>query len=146
MLGAQALIAYKTNGKLGVHTYNLTSYGGITEVKSLSVETWGLSAEESNDVITIFASVKLPEKSDNITQIWQVGPVVGGQPMKHPVNPETLAAFTALPVVGSTTAGGANSTGGAPGPQGDEKSGGVGLVMGYYFGFVLFFLSFITIM
>lgn len=141
MIGAQALIAYKTNSKLGVHTYNLTSYGGITEVKSLSVETWGLSAEESNDVITIFASVKLPEKSDNVTQVWQVGPVVGGMPMKHEVNQETLSAVAALPVVGSTTAGGANSTSG-----GNEKNGGVGLVMGYYFGFVLLFLSLITTM
>lgn len=139
MVGAQALIAYKTNSKLGVHTYNLTSYGGINEVKSLSVETWGLAAEESNGVITIFASVKLPEKSDNVSQVWQVGPVVKEKPMKHEINPETLSAVMPLPVVESTTAGGANSTG-------NEKSGGVGLVMGFYFGFVLLFLSLITTM
>ncbi|AET01366.1 putative DOMON domain-containing protein [Medicago truncatula] len=146
MVGAQALIAYKTNGNVGVYTYNLTSFGGINEVKSLSVETWGLSAEESNGVITIFAGVKLPEKSDNVTQVWQVGPVVAGKPGKHLFEKENLNAFTALSVVGSTTVGGANSTGGAPGPKGDEKSGGVGLVMGYYFGFVLLFLSLITTM
>jgi len=143
MIGAQALIAYKINSKLGVHTYNLTSYGGITEVKSLSVETWGLAAEESNGVITIFAGVKLPEKSDNVSQVWQVGPVVDGKPMKHEVNAETLSAVMPLPVVGSTTAGGANSTSGS---GGKEKSGGVGLVMGFYFGFVLLFLSLITTM
>lgn len=151
MVGTQALIAYKLNGNVGVHTYNLTSYGAIDAVKSLSVETSELAAEESNGVITIFAVVKLPEKADNISQVWQVGPVVSGKPAKHDFKPDNLNAYVALSVVGSTEVGGGNST--TPGsgnstasPPVGQKSGGVSLLMGgrFYFGFVLLLLSFIT--
>ncbi|MCI27145.1 auxin-induced in root cultures protein 12-like, partial [Trifolium medium] len=92
MIGTQALIAYKLNGKIGVELYNLTSYGGITAVKSLSIETWDLSAEESNGVITIFGAVKFPETADNVSQVWQVGPVTNGKPAMHALQPENKEA------------------------------------------------------
>ncbi|XP_045789571.1 auxin-induced in root cultures protein 12 [Trifolium pratense] len=143
MIGTQALIAYKMNGKIGVELYNLTSYGGITAVKSLSIETWDLSAEESNGVITIFGAVRFPEKADNVSQVWQVGPVKDGKPAMHALAAENKEAQGRLEYVTATVVGGGNST------NSTEKSGGVSLVMGgqrfgglgFYFGFVLVLLS-----
>ncbi|GAU37310.1 hypothetical protein TSUD_354670 [Trifolium subterraneum] len=144
MIGTQALIAYKLNGAVGVHLYNLTAYSGITAVKSLSIETWDLSAEESNGVITIFGAVKFPENADNVSQVWQVGPVMNGKPGMHKLEAENKEAQGRLEYVRATVVGGVNSS-----TNSTEKSGGVSLVMGgerfgglgFYFGFVLVLLS-----
>lgn len=137
MVGTQALIAYKLNGTVGVHTYNLTSYKGIDPVKSLSFETWDLAADQSSDgAVTVFAAVKLPEKADNISQVWQVGPVASGKPSIHEFKAENLNAKEALTTTAATATG--------------EKSSGGALIMGerfglgFYFGLVLLLMSFIT--
>jgi hypothetical protein len=143
MIGTQALIAYKLNGKVTVDLYNLTAYSGITAVKSLSIETWDLSAEESNGVITIFGAVKFPETADNVSQVWQVGPVTNGKPAMHKLELENKESKGRLEYVRATVVGGGNST------NTTEKSSGVSLVMGgerfgglgFYFGFVFVLLS-----
>ncbi|CAK8560087.1 unnamed protein product [Lathyrus sativus] len=150
MVGTQALIAYTNQGKVEVQLFNLTSYGSITPVKNLSVETSAISGEEANGVITIFATVILPEKTDsNITQVWQVGPVVNGRPMKHGSSPDNLNAFASLSV-GTTAIGGANSTtggGNSTAPAPSAAGGATSLAvpgLGYCFGFVMILLSLIT--
>ncbi|KAL5062966.1 hypothetical protein RYX36_024703 [Vicia faba] len=147
MVGTQALIALKNQGKVEVLLFNLTSYDSIVPVKNLSVGTSAVSGEEANGVITIFATVIIPE-INNFTQVWQVGPVVNGRPMKHSFAPDNLKAVARLSVGttaiggGNSTTGGGNSTAPAPSAAGD-KSGGVSLVapgFGYYFGFALIML------
>lgn len=150
MVGTQALIAFKKQDKVEVLLFNLTSYNSLTPVTNLSVETSAISGEESNGVITIFATVILPKKTDvNITQVWQVGPVVSGRPMKHDSTPDNLKAVTSLSVettaIGgaNSTTGGGNSTASAPSAAG----GGVSLVvpgLGYCFGFVMILFSLIS--
>ncbi|WJX91831.1 hypothetical protein P8452_73553 [Trifolium repens] len=113
MIGTQALIAYKLN------------------------------AEESNGVITIFGAVKFPENADNVSQVWQVGPVTSGKPAMHKLELDNKEAQGRLEYVRATVVGGGNST------NSTEKSSGVSLVMGgerfgalgFYFGFVLVLLS-----
>ncbi|KAK7350573.1 hypothetical protein VNO77_09346 [Canavalia gladiata] len=146
MIGAQALIAHKQNGTVAVNLYNLTAYKGIDKVKALSFETWDISAEDANGVITIFAVVKVPEKAENLSQVWQVGPVTGGRPSIHETKTENLQAKGALQVVGTTSgeSGNSNTNGG------DHKSGGISVMgerfgFGFYFGgLVLVFMSFFT--
>lgn len=156
MVGTQALIAYKhDDGKLAVDTYNLTSYEKIDPVKKLSVDTWDIAAEESDGATTIFAVVKVPEKADNVSQVWQVGPVVGGRPGKHEFKPDNLGSKTALPgttAVGSgnsTSSGGGSGSGSGNTTSGSEKSGAA-LVMGerfglgFYLGLALVLVSFMS--
>ncbi|KAK7286749.1 hypothetical protein RJT34_21969 [Clitoria ternatea] len=158
MIGTQALIAFKSNSNVGVHLYNLTAYKGIDQVKSLSFDTWDVAAEEANGVITIFATVKVPEKADNLSQVWQVGPVTGGKPSIHELKPENIgakAALSAVPMVksggGNNSAGGnvSGSGGNSNSSMSGEKSGGA-LVkgerfgMGFYLGLVLVLMSLVA--
>ncbi|KAI4356318.1 hypothetical protein L6164_000350 [Bauhinia variegata] len=118
MIGAQALIAFKLNNNVTVKTYNLVSYGSIKQEK-LSFDVWDLSAGEANGKITIFATVKLPDKAENVSQVWQVGPsVTNGQPDKHDFGTANLASKGVLTLVGAsanTTSGSGNTTGSTSG-------------------------------
>ncbi len=83
MVGAQTLLAFKSNGAMTVKTYNITSYGPITESK-LSFEVWDLTAEESNGLIWLYAKLKVPNNADTVNQVWQVGSsVTSGAPDAH---------------------------------------------------------------
>ncbi|MED6179442.1 hypothetical protein PIB30_001206 [Stylosanthes scabra] len=156
MIGAQALIAYKhSDGKFAVDLYNLTSYGSIDPVKKLSVETWDVSAVESNGAVTIFAAVKIPAKAENISQVWQVGPVVGGKPGKHAIAKENLEAKSALP--GASTAAAtpaapapaSGSSGNTTGGGSGKKSGAASLMgerfsLGFYVSVILVMACFMS--
>ena len=86
MLGAQTLLAFKSNGAMTVKTYNITSYGPITE-STLSFEVWDLTAEESNGLIWLYAKLKVPGNADTVNQVWQVGSsVTSGVPDAHAMN------------------------------------------------------------
>ncbi|KAI9071730.1 hypothetical protein K1719_039086 [Acacia pycnantha] len=120
MVGAQAIIAFKSNSTVVAKTYNLSSYKSIEESK-LSFEVWDLSAVESDGAITILASVKVPGKPDKLNQVWQVGPsVTNGMPDKHTFTPANLNAKSTLSVSTSTSAG-ENTTS----TNSTEKSGSV---------------------
>lgn len=85
MLGSQALIAFRgSDGKMTVNTYNVSSYGPLTESK-VWYDVKESSAEFSGGVIRLFATVVLPEKGKTtLNHVWQVGQsVTGGVPDKH---------------------------------------------------------------
>lgn len=109
MAGAQALIALKSGGSLGVKTFNLVSYGEIKEEK-LSFDVWDVSAVSDGGNFTIYASVKVPEKAETVNQIWQVGTSVsGGKPDKHELAPANKDAKATLELM-STGPSGGNTT------------------------------------
>ncbi|KAB5569795.1 hypothetical protein DKX38_003588 [Salix brachista] len=86
MVGAQVILALKSSkGAPEVKTYNLVAYSDIREEK-LSFDVWDLSAETNatSGEFTIFASVKVQEKTESVNHIWQVGAAVNkGKPGKH---------------------------------------------------------------
>ncbi|KAF4367556.1 hypothetical protein G4B88_003760 [Cannabis sativa] len=135
MVGAQSLIAVKhSNGSVSVMTFNISSYRSIVPSK-LSFDVWGLSAESVDGNITIFATVKVPEKAKTLNQVWQVGSGVNqtnGFLIKHDFAPENLNAKGTLNLVTGTTGGDAPSmapapaTGSASSPSGSSNSTGNG--------------------
>ncbi|KAM6591887.1 hypothetical protein CsatA_014492 [Cannabis sativa] len=143
MVGAQSLIAVKhSNGSVSVMTFNISSYRSIVPSK-LSFDVWGLSAESVDGNITIFATVKVPEKAKTLNQVWQVGSGVNqtnGFLIKHDFAPENLNAKGTLNLLTGTTGGDAPSmapapaTGSASSPSGSSnstgngKNGGVSLI------------------
>ncbi|KAK4270153.1 hypothetical protein QN277_023232 [Acacia crassicarpa] len=133
MLGAQAIIAFKSNSTVVPKTYNLTSYKGIEESK-LSFEVWDLSAVESDGEITILASVKVPGKPDKLNQVWQVGPsVTNGVPDMHALTSANTKAKSTLSLSTSTSAGEnttANSTDKSGGVSATDNRLGLGLFAG----------------
>lgn len=116
MIGSQALIGFKNpDGSMVVKTYNINSYGPLSESK-LSFEVTQKSAEFSGGVITIFATVVLPEMGKNgttVNQVWQVGSTVtGGVPDKHAFQPANLNSKGTLDLSSgqsSAAAGGGDS-------------------------------------
>ncbi|KAL7154200.1 hypothetical protein ABFS83_04G219700 [Erythranthe nasuta] len=115
MVGSQALIAFKdSSGGMAVKTYNITSYGPLTESK-VWYEVKNSSAESSGGVMRLFATVVLPEMGKTtLNQVWQVGPsVTGGVPDKHEFQPANLNSKGSLDLLrGQSTvapAGGGNS-------------------------------------
>nr|XP_023887338.1 auxin-induced in root cultures protein 12-like [Quercus suber]POE67509.1 auxin-induced in root cultures protein 12 [Quercus suber] len=101
MAGSQALLAYKSNGAPTVKEYNITSYNFASSGTKLTYEVSDVSSEESDGTITIFAKWKLPEKTEKINQVWQVGPVSQGLPGPHVTKGDNLLSGQALQLAGS---------------------------------------------
>lgn len=121
MVGTQAFVAFKqANGSAVVKTYNISSYGPISESK-LSYDVLSKSTEASKGTITIFATLALPAGSSDLNQVWQVGSaVVNGVPAKHEFAPENLSSKTTLQLVSSAENGKAP----APSPASASAPGG----------------------
>ncbi|CAJ1949666.1 unnamed protein product [Sphenostylis stenocarpa] len=145
MIGTQAFIAIPASaGGSTVHRYNLTAYKSIDKVEAFSFESWGVATEESGGAVLIFAVVSIPEKADNVSHVWQVGPTQGGKLSIHGSTPDNLQSKAALPVAlgPAATSGSGNSSGNgnatAPAAASGEKSG-VSERFGFefYFGLVV---------
>ncbi|XP_020099942.1 auxin-induced in root cultures protein 12-like [Ananas comosus] len=128
MAGAQALVAFKQkSGALGVKTYNISSYGPIAE-SPIAFQPSDLAAEdaaEGGGAVRFYAKLKLPEGTEWVSHVWQVGPaVVDGVPAKHAFAPDNLAAKGTLALVPSRSSGEAASAGAlAPPPTTAAVSG-----------------------
>ncbi|KAL8106558.1 cytochrome b561 and DOMON domain-containing protein At3g25290-like [Apium graveolens] len=107
MIGSQALIGLKnSDGSVVVKTYSIESYGPIVESK-LSFDVTQKSAEFSDGVFKIFATVVLPELNGTmVNQVWQVGAsVTGGVPDKHDFSPANLNSKGRLDLVSGMSSG-----------------------------------------
>ncbi|OIW01057.1 hypothetical protein TanjilG_14240 [Lupinus angustifolius] len=136
MFGAGALIATKISGKTNVNTYNLISASVPYKQEKLSFDVWDLSVEDVNGVITIFASVKVPEKGDSLNQLWQVGPITNGTIGAHALEKVNLGSTAPLEVAAAAVA--------PSGSESGSKNGGVKIGKGLWLGFVLVLMSFIN--
>ncbi|KAK9733980.1 hypothetical protein RND81_04G105500 [Saponaria officinalis] len=145
MAGSQTLIAFKPtkSGPITVNTYDIVSYGSIIK-GPISYNVTGLSTEESNGVITIFATWLIPRGEKSVNVVWQVGPVEDGKPGAHDFTPDNLGStmklslaaskLAAAPAMSPTGAPTATVVGGpvgvlelgaeAPGPAPSKQSGG----------------------
>lgn len=109
MAGAQALVAFKdSDGLMTVKTFNISSYTSIVPGK-LSIDVKNTSAEFSDGLMKIFATVGLPEKGKTtVNQVWQVGPAVAdGFPGKHEFQPANLNSKGTLDLLSGQSNGGA---------------------------------------
>ncbi|XP_059626257.1 cytochrome b561 and DOMON domain-containing protein At3g25290-like [Cornus florida] len=108
MVGAQSLIAFKqSNGSMGVFTYNISSYQSIVESK-LSFDVTDMSADYSDGLMRIFATVALPGGAATpVNQVWQVGPSVASNfPARHEFQPANLNSKGTLDLLGGQSTGG----------------------------------------
>ena len=119
---AQSLIAFRptSSDPVSVSTYDIQSYHDIVK-GPISYNVTDVSAEESDGVITIFATWKLPMGSKTVNQVWQVGPVVNGMPGKHDFEPANLESMMKLVLATPSAVGGPVES-----PVGSPGSGTVG--------------------
>lgn len=133
MAGAQALIAVKQeNDSVSVQTYKISSYSSIVPSK-LSFEVWNLSAHAKGAEITIFATVKVPEKAKTVNHLWQVGPGINqenGFLLKHDMTPANLGSVGTLNLVAGTNTNVTAAAGGAPTTSARSNGGvsGAGMI------------------
>lgn len=106
MTGSQALVAVKhSNGTVSAQTYSITSYSSVVPSK-LSFDVWDLSAQYADGNITIFATIKVPEKTAKLNHVWQVGPGINeatGLLEKHDFSPANIAAKATLDLITGTS-------------------------------------------
>lgn len=120
MPGAQSLIAFKqSDGSMAVKTFNISSYSSIVPSK-LSFDVSDSSAEYSDGLMKIFATLALPENITVLNQVWQVGGSVtgGGMPAKHDFDAANLNARGTLELMKTQ-----NNNGTSPGAGGSNSSG-----------------------
>lgn len=94
MIGAQSLIAFRrSDGTMFVNTYNITSYETIVRSEIL-FHVADLSAEYSDGIMKIFATLTLPENTKVVNQVWQVGGSIidGETPGEHDLEDVNLNA------------------------------------------------------
>lgn len=73
MAGSQALLAFKQpDGSMLVNTYNISSYSSVVKSK-ITYDVADASAEHSDGVMRIFATLGLPANTKSVNQVWQVG-------------------------------------------------------------------------
>ncbi|PRQ25408.1 putative DOMON domain-containing protein [Rosa chinensis] len=116
MPGAQAIVAYtKEDGTPMIKTLDIKSYDKLIPGK-LAFDVWDTSAELTDGTLTLFATVKVPEKAETLNQVWQVGPGVNqsnGFIMKHEMGKENLAAYGLLRLAGTASTNTTNTTSGS---------------------------------
>lgn len=139
MVGSQALIAFRDPvGGMTVKTYNVSFYGPLKESK-VWYEVKESSAEFSDGVIRLFATLVLPESGrTTVNHVWQVGPsVTGGVPDKHEFRSANLISKGSLDLLrGQSTAGeGGNS-------QTKKRNVSLSFLISYLFFLVNFFFFF----
>lgn len=148
MSGAQTLATFKSDGKLIVKTYNIKSVGPITESK-LTIDAWDLGTESVGNKMVIFASVKVPEKEEQINHVWQSGvSVTDGVPDGHAVDAAHLSSKGVLKLTGGNgknTSPSPSSTPSTPGAA-DKLSGASAIRMmnlGSCLGVIVLIASFV---
>lgn len=145
MAGSQALIAFKSSGSLAVKTYNISSYSSI-EQSNLSFDVWDLKAESgSNGTWVIYGSLKVPDKVEQLNQVWQIGARVSdGHPNKHEFAPTNLDAKETLSLVEtpqSLTPASAPAPTPAPSPLSAPEKAGQSILRTNNLGLFLFLVS-----
>lgn len=112
MVGTQALIAFKKDdGSMTVKTFDLVSYQLINQTK-IAYDVSHMEAEYEGGEMRMFATIELPEKTQTLNQVWQVGSAVAdGKPSIHAFQPDNLNSKGKLDLImgQSSTQSGGNS-------------------------------------
>ncbi|KAJ6686829.1 CYTOCHROME B561 AND DOMON DOMAIN-CONTAINING PROTEIN [Salix purpurea] len=111
MAGSQALVAYRrSNGSLYAYTTQVDQRGSIVP-GSLSFEVPNITVDySSGGDMTIFATLKLTSSLVSTNQVWQEGPLSGGNPSQHALTGENGQSVGTLNfATGSVTSNGVSN-------------------------------------
>ncbi|KAL8477923.1 hypothetical protein ACS0TY_029999 [Phlomoides rotata] len=98
MVGAQALVAFfNSSGALHAYTSPIAAYGTSLQEGPLSFEVPSIGAEfTNNQIMTIYATIQLPEGSTRFTQVWQHGDMSGTTPQIHLTDGDHVMSFGSI--------------------------------------------------
>ncbi|KAF5197623.1 Cytochrome b561 and domon domain-containing protein [Thalictrum thalictroides] len=111
MVGSQALVAFQSGGRMNAYTTQINGFQPNMQPGNLTFAVPSISAAfNGNNEITIFATIVLPPGSTSVNQVWQEGPLNGGNPGIHPLSgPNRQSVGTIDFQSGQIASGGANS-------------------------------------
>ncbi|XP_060213794.1 cytochrome b561 and DOMON domain-containing protein At5g47530-like [Lycium barbarum] len=95
MVGSQALVAFhNSNGSMIAYTTQLTSYNPSMLKANLTFQVSYVSAEYSNNEMTIFATIGPLGNRTTVNHVWQTGSSVSSNiPQMHPLSSPHLRSF-----------------------------------------------------
>ena len=97
MVGTQAIVAYqKPDGTMTVYTSPVNGYQTQLQEGKLSFPVSDLSASFSNDEITIFATLEVPDNASALNHVWQDGPMNGNNLGMHDLSGSHLQSMGTL--------------------------------------------------
>ncbi|KAJ6873896.1 hypothetical protein NC651_032670 [Populus alba x Populus x berolinensis] len=112
MAGSQALVAFQhPNGSILAYTTQLNDNPNMQPGR-LSFDVPSIAAEvSSNGDMIIFATLQLTDSLRLTNQVWQEGPVNGGNPGQHPTNGQNGKSMGTVDFINGsvTTTGGTTS-------------------------------------
>lgn len=109
MIGAQCLVARQnSSGDIYAYTSPVSGYSTQLQEAPLSFGVPRISAEFRNSEITIFATLQLPTGRTSFNQVWQLGQVSGGTPLRHALDADNRRSSGNVDFLsGQVTEGGA---------------------------------------
>ncbi|CAK9133342.1 unnamed protein product [Ilex paraguariensis] len=98
MVGSQALVAFhNTNGSVTVYPTPITSYNPSMQPEALSFQVSNITAEYSDNEMTIFAVVGPLNNGTLVNHVWQAGSSVSDNvPQIHSTSPPNLQSMGIL--------------------------------------------------
>lgn len=95
MVGSQALVAFQnSNGSMIAYTTQVTSYNPSMLETNLSLQVSYVSAEYSNNEMTIFATIGPLGNGTAVNHVWQAGSSVSSNiPQMHSLSSPHLQSF-----------------------------------------------------
>lgn len=95
MAGAQALVAFvNSTGSFRAYTSPIADYNTRLQEGRLSFQVSSIAAEfTNNQIMTIYATIQLPQGSTSFNQVWQYGDLSGtATPQIHPTTRDHLSS------------------------------------------------------
>lgn len=106
MVGSQALVAYQnSSGVVHAYTSSIDGYNTQMAQSDLSFTVSNLSAEQTSNEITIFATLELPEQKTTVNQVWQDGPMNGNTPGQHSTSGNNVLSMSTVDFLSGATSG-----------------------------------------
>lgn len=114
MIGTQAIVGLQAsngNGSMNVFTTPISNRSPTMKQTPLSFPIANLAGDFSNDVMTLFATITLPNNTTVFNHAWQASNLVsGGVPVAHPTNGDNILSFGSLDFLsGQASSGGGSS-------------------------------------
>ncbi|XP_039118966.1 cytochrome b561 and DOMON domain-containing protein At5g35735-like [Dioscorea cayenensis subsp. rotundata] len=106
MIGAQALFAFSGSGSaVSVYATAISSYTPDVKDGNLSFKVYSKSGELSNGVMTIFATLALPQNRTTVNQVWQAGPLSNGVPAQHSTTGDNIKSSGSIDLLSGSVSG-----------------------------------------
>ncbi|KAL7218779.1 hypothetical protein ACSBR2_011947 [Camellia fascicularis] len=104
MAGSQALVAlHNTSGLPHAYTSSVSDYSTKLAPSNLSFNVPSLSVEYISSDMLIYATLVLPSNGTTFNQLWQAGPVSGGNPDPHPTTGNNILSTGTLDFLSGTS-------------------------------------------